>query len=535
MVKLVGFPRPSLKNFKYKTLTAFLLIVFLLQAPSALAEDIWLFTRPSPPSYGPVGLNRLVDHWNNTPFNDYCYSNFGRAFNVSVNNNDAVLLNGLSIMVLSQKRPLTPTDYASLKLTILPGEASTLIGQDLSVKVKESLTPVTDLTVFPGYKTNIGNYLYSYELLFKFPPILLKRDKTILTAILECKMEKEIVIWGSKNIYPNGKSFLFEDGSRIKNYYSNVSVQHTLYGNVTLLYRPVILLHDLGGLPQDFESNGYSSLLTGENFNSKFVKLFDFGSDASGYKSFVDLRGLSQKFSDDLTVLSLDYIKEGGDGKVDVVAFGLSNLVVKDYLSKNKSQNKVRSFISVGAVNKGSWLVDMDRNKDNFNPSSSKFNSKVAALFLPDLKKLNVISSGRDSSSFFSILDQGRSDSPIIADLADPGKIPSPEEIRYYNIMGDILVSVKQSLLGRALTTQNSLGDGSVLTDSARILCNSGDTSCSTTFTESSDITRTLKREGDNLIYSTNLPDISTFKFLHHKLISSAEVKNKIKELLTAL
>ena len=138
-------------------------------------------------------------------------------------------------------------------------------------------------------------------------------------------MGKEIVIWGSRNIYPIGKSFSFKDGSRIENYLSNVGVQHTLYGNVTLLYRPVILVHDLGGLPQDFDSNGYSSLLTGENFNPKFIRYFDFGSDASGYKSFTDLRSLSQKFSDNLTALSVDYIKEGGDGKVDVVAFGLGN------------------------------------------------------------------------------------------------------------------------------------------------------------------------------------------------------------------
>lgn len=534
MVRLVGFLRPSLKNCKYKTFTALLLIVFLTWAPSALAEDVWLFTRPSPSSYGPVGLNRLVDHWSNTAFNDYCYSNWGRAFNISVNNYDAIHLNGLSIMVWSPTRPLTSADWASLKLTILPGEASTLIGQDLSEKVKEGLSPVTDLTVFPGYKTNIGTYPYSYELLFKFPPVLLRKDKTTLTAILDCRMEKGIVVWGSQNIYPNGKSFLFKDGSRVENYLSDVGVQHTLYGNVTLLYRPVVLVHDLGGVPQDFDSNGYSSLLTGENFNPKFVKFFDFGSDSSGYKSFVDLRSISQKFTDDLTSLSFDYVKEGGDGKVDVVAFGLSNLVVKDHLSKNKSQNKVRFFISVGALNKGSWFVDMDRNKENFNPGGSKFNSKTAALFLPDLKKLNIISSGRDPASQASFLDQGRSDSPIVLELADIGKIPSQGEINYYNIMGDILVSVKQSLLGQTLTSQNSLGDGSVLTESARILCDSGDTSCSTTFTESSEVTRTLKRESGNLTYSVGLPDVSSFKFLHNKLISSLEVKNRIKEILTA-
>lgn len=533
MVKLVGFLRLSLKSCKYKTFTSFLLLVFLIQVPSALAEDIWLFTRPNAVSYGPVGLNRLIDYWSNVTFNDYCYSNYGRAFNVSVNNYDAILLNGLSVMVWSPTRPLTATDWDSLKLTIIPGEASTFIGQNISEKVKESLNPVTDLTVFPGSRTNIGTYPYSYELLFKFPPVLLKRDKTILTAIIECQMGKEIIIWGSKNIYPNGKSFLFRNNSIAENY-PNVGVQHTLYGNVALLYRPVILVHDLGGLPQDFDSNGYSSLLTGENFNSKFIKYFDFGSDASGYKSFTDLRNVSQKFSDDLAALSVDYLKEGGDGKIDVVAFGLGNLIVKNHLSKNKSQNKVRSFISVGAVNKGSWFVDMDRSKDGFNPGSSTFNSKIASLFLPDLKKLNVISSGRDSSSFSSFLDQGRSDSPVVLDLSDIGKIPSREEIRYYNIVGDILVSVKQSLLGRALTSRNSLGDGSVLTDSARIFCNNDDVSCSTTFTESSDIIRMLKREGDNLTYSTSVPDISTFKFLHNKLISSPEVKNKIKEILTA-
>ena len=530
MVRPVGSPRLLLKSCKYGALVV-LLLIFLVLAPTALAEEVWLFTRPSPPSYGPVGLNRLVDHWNNTTFNDYCYSSYGRAFNVSVNNYDAVLLNGLSIMVWSPTRPLTPADWASLKLTILPGEASTLIGQNISEKVKEGVSPVTDPSLFPGYKTNIGTYLYSYELLFKFPPVLLKKDKITLTAILECKMEKGLVVWGSKNIYPNGKSFLFKDGSIIENY-PNVGVQHTLYGNVALLYRPVILVHDLGGVPQDFDSNGYSSLLTGENFNPKFVKFFDFGSNESGYKSFVDLHSVSQKFTDDLTALSADYIKEGGDGKVDVVAFGLGNLVVKDYLAKNKSQARVRSFVSVGAPNKGSWLIDLEKNVGTVF-SEAAFNQRIAKLFLPSLKSLNVTSSGRDPGSFSSFLDQAKSDAPINAELSDVTRLPPKNEVKYFSLMGDINVVTKQTLFAQEVTTRSSLGDGSVLVGSALLSCESTDGSCRTVFTEQINLSRVVSRVSSGFTSSFPEPSLSSLKYLHNKLIGATEVKNKIKEILS--
>lgn len=532
MVRLVGFPRPSLKNC-----SRFLIVTLLLSFPQkAMAEPIWAFN-PDRPS--PKNINLLKDNWSNSRSNPSCFGERGRAFDISINNlsqgYEAINLKALSVLVFVPPASISSFDWSVFRLTLLPGAKENLLGSGLpSTAQVNGVGAVADPNVYSYYKTNISDVFYTFEVLFTFPPFLMKKGQ-LYTAVLECRTtgsQNIYSVWETQKLGNVGATAAF-DGSKIIPYGYNASVQHSLYGEKTLLYHPVVLIHDFGGLPKDFEDNGYPALLSGESFNPKYVKFFDFGNNESGYKSAADIKTLTPKFTDDLNNLSADYVKEGGDGEVDVVAFGLGNFVVKDHLLKNKNQNKVRNFVSVASPNRGSWLVDIDRNPKATFTSSPRFNSKVAGVFHPLLKNLNVWSSGRDPASLASFLNQAQSGSDITIELSDSNKLPPKSAVKYFNIVGEISVVAKQTLFTQEVEGKSSLGDGSVLIESAVFSCELTDTDCRTTFTEQTSLTKVISKTPTGFSSSFSSPDLSSLKYLHNKLIGAAEVKNKIKEILS--
>lgn len=498
-------------------------------------------------NYSPSNLIWLADNWSDGRSAPGCFAGQGRAFDVSLTNLDptytAVNLQGISVLFHVAAASARSFDWGILRLTLVSGAKESLIGKDLSDVVRtESVAAVTDPAVFPRYQdsvTDIYSSPVTYEVLFKLPPRLIKRGQTY-TALLECQtgnLNNIYSVWQSQRMGGVGAVAAF-DGRSVKSYGYNDSVLHSLYGEKSLLFHPVILVHELGGSVTDFQDKGFFDLLRGENFNPDFVKVFDFGSEGGQYKSNVELPTLVQKFADDLVRVAADYQSQGGDGKVDVVAFGSGNLIAKDYLSRNPRQSRVRRYISVGGLNKGSWLLDRQSHLAVADDPAMGFNARVAELFVPLLNELNLLSSGRPPTST-AVLDQLRSDSAVVGRLLDEGRLPTRTEVGFHNLVGNINVRVRQPLFHFQVSGVSSLGDGAVTRESSRLNCPPEETACLTVFGEDLGLLRRLRRGGaESFSYSGDLPSLETLKrlkFIHSKLMESVEIQSEIKRILSNL
>ncbi len=142
--------------------------------------------------------------------------------------------------------------------------------------------------------------------------------------------------------------------------------------------RPVILIHDLGGSPQDWDRWGLESLLVNEGgLDLRLIRRFDYGYRREGrvpqYDSQGDLILIAHRLSDDPAIpdgaafqvdrLAAESQALGGPGKVSLVALGSGGLIARYYLSRaepdssgTRYNGRVDKVILVGTPNRGGWF-----------------------------------------------------------------------------------------------------------------------------------------------------------------------------------
>lgn len=151
--------------------------------------------------------------------------------------------------------------------------------------------------------------------------------------------------------------------------------------------QPVILIHDLGGSPQDWDRWGLESFLVGEGgLDPRLIRRFDYGYRREGripqYDSQGDLIQIAHRLSDDPAIpdgaafqvdrLAAESQALGGPGNVSLVALGSGGLIARYYLSRTEPDSlgtqyhgRVDKVILVGVPNQGitsdSTLADLQR------------------------------------------------------------------------------------------------------------------------------------------------------------------------------
>ena len=138
---------------------------------------------------------------------------------------------------------------------------------------------------------------------------------------------------------------------------------------------PLLLVHDLGGSPNDWNTWGVESYLVNEGgLDPRLVRRFSFGYRREGRVPQYDAQGsiieIAHRLSDDASIpdgdafqvdrLAADSLALGGPGKVAIVAVGAGGLAVRYYLSRRTPDRwgtryggRVDKAILVGVPNRG--------------------------------------------------------------------------------------------------------------------------------------------------------------------------------------
>ena len=157
-------------------------------------------------------------------------------------------------------------------------------------------------------------------------------------------------------------------------------------------FHPVIFIHGLGGSPGAFDgtedqSRNYVKLLTDLGYPTDYIYLYSYGYKEDGkgnryYNYQGDVREIAQGMEVIVNSLSERHQKQGGDGRVDIVAHSLGNLVTRQYLLTHQDNHKIRRYVAVGAPFKGAWVMGVDRKVYSFPIIGPKMEEAVAAFVL---------------------------------------------------------------------------------------------------------------------------------------------------------
>lgn len=145
-----------------------------------------------------------------------------------------------------------------------------------------------------------------------------------------------------------------------------------------MLPRPVILIHDLGGSPQDWDRWGLVAHLVQQGgLDPRLIRRFEYGYVRHGtvprYDAQGDLIQIARRLSDDsaapggeacqVDALAAESRALGGPGKVSIVAVGAGGIIARYYLSRRTADalgtrynGNVDKVILVGTPNRGARL-----------------------------------------------------------------------------------------------------------------------------------------------------------------------------------
>lgn len=141
--------------------------------------------------------------------------------------------------------------------------------------------------------------------------------------------------------------------------------------------RPVILIHDLGGSPQDWDRWGLVSYLVNVGgLDPRLIRRFDFGYVKRGtvpcYDAQGDLIRIAHRLAGDpaadtacqVDALAAESRAMGGPDKVSIVAVGAGGIIARYYLSRQspdkwgtRYNGRVDKAILVGTPNRGAQLA----------------------------------------------------------------------------------------------------------------------------------------------------------------------------------
>lgn len=288
--------------------------------------------------------------------------------------------------------------------------------------------------------------------------------------------------------------------------------------------RPIVFIHGLDGRPDDWIERGYGELFTGHGYDPSWLWLYayaDYDYDGA-YDADGEIVGIARDLPSVINQLRKVHQKNGGEGKVDIVAFSLGGLVGRTYLRSILIDPGVAKFVNVATPHLGvKWLMPWDKLYDlPFGPFIQKALATAVKGFYEEhqARPLDL-------------------ESPAVAELVPESEFldwineeaPS-EKIDYHLIYGDLKVSFSQTLFHlKLLSPEYSLGD--LLIDSRSATTIPGVKPKIYPYTSSQTWRIKALKNKAGWGYEVEL-DLPRLKYWHSQLIRQSEVKRKILEIL---
>ncbi len=252
---------------------------------------------------------------------------------------------------------------------------------------------------------------------------------------------------------------------------------------------PVLLVHDLGGRPDDWDAWGVESYLVNEGgLDPRLIRRFDFGYKREGRVPRYDAQGsiieIAHRLSDDPAVpdgevfqvdsLAAESQALGGPDKVSIVAVGAGGIAVRYYLSRGEPDRwgtryggRVDKVILVGVPNRGASFYSF---------AKDTLRSQRVWRWLGRLRRLRI--AGADAEAALRVLHEGldalhqRVLDEMVGNAGQPVSAKSlgtlqctptsfllrwlnrrdrvPQGVRFYCLAGEITLLVRMPLLGGA-------------------------------------------------------------------------------------
>lgn len=299
--------------------------------------------------------------------------------------------------------------------------------------------------------------------------------------------------------------------------------------SVSTKFHPVIFIHGFGGTPEAFTGSdpekNYKELFLNAGYPEDFIRSYHYCCDQNGvYNNQGDITEIAGWLEKDVRELSEKHKALGGDGTVDIVAHSMGGLVARYYLSTHLNNHNVRKLILVGTPNKGSWILNLDKNVREFptigETVEQSLRNGLSRLLMDlnlDIRNLNPSSqAGKQMTPGSEFLTQLSKDASTNTD--------------YYTLFGDISVTLKQSIFHYQLTKTVSIGDGIVSAESATNIPKTAKQSLA--YNDTIDANINLIRSSDAFSLEVAFPKPSTIRFFHLSILNQSEIKDKLKEYL---
>ena len=324
---------------------------------------------------------------------------------------------------------------------------------------------------------------------------------------------------------------------------------------------PVILIHDLGGSPQDWDRWGLESLLVNEGgFDPRLIRRFDYGYRREGrvpqYDAQGDLIQIAHRLSDDPAIpdgeafqvdrLAAESQELGGPGKVSLVALGSGGLIARYYLSRAEPDSLgtryngcVGRAILLGTPNRGGWFGSggnekLRRQKWWLRPFMTSGTEAALDALVRGFEALRdrvLAEMAGESSPPISLKALGAlhsaQDSFLLRWLNRPER--APRGVRFHCLAGDIGVDFLLPFRGGNRPIHLRLGDLLVAADSAAQIPGAKPDRIVFDRTYEVDLTKPQADADPLAWFGGGLPPVA-----HTRLMGSREVQQAILDILCA-
>ncbi len=273
-----------------------------------------------------------------------------------------------------------------------------------------------------------------------------------------------------------------------------------------MAHHPLILIHGLGGRPEDWEIGGVTAFLVERGgYDRKWIRLFDYGTVTENGETRYNYQGdicqIAHRLDDDPRLpdtfpfqvdrLSRESVAHGGPAQVDIVTFSMGGVVARYYLGQRQEdawgtryRGNVRKLIQIGAPNlgvdwiglynhhlRGSWIwrVVVQLSKRGVIPINlasdvERMQAKLRALHTTATDRV-LDAHDQPISADGIATQQIAPDSEFLAAINRPGQMPG--EVEYACIFGDLVAAFRLRIPAMTVQTEFSMGDLLVTASSA--------------------------------------------------------------------
>lgn len=290
--------------------------------------------------------------------------------------------------------------------------------------------------------------------------------------------------------------------------------------------RPIILIHGIGGQPNDWSKNGIRNYLVSSGYDISLINLFEYGLLNGSYNYQGDIYNISSRLPSLIEQSSVTSLSIGGDGKVDILAFSMGGVVGRQGLVASSSAAlKVNKFINVGVPNLGSYLASFFGSENYLDPNPIGMLGFAKNAILS--KVLDIFKGGEQPLSLNSLAAQQLTVGSRFLENLNFQTLPS--NVKTYAIHSNEKVVLKQKIFFLELNAELGLGDLVVDKSSGGTI--PGSTALSYLYEEQPQVDVRLLRGAFAAEYNF-VGDPQGMKYFHNNLLTQPDIRSKILEIL---